>query len=46
MLTFHTLVVSTASESGWFHFGDMATVDAEGFITIVDRKKGMIKIGG
>ena len=24
----------------------MATVDAEGFITLVDRKKGMIKTGG
>jgi fatty-acyl-CoA synthase len=31
---------------GWLHTGDMATVDAEGFVTIVDRKKDMIISGG
>ena len=29
---------------GWFHSGDLATVDGEGYITVVDRKKDMIKI--
>jgi fatty-acyl-CoA synthase len=35
-----------AFAGGWFHSGDLATVDEEGFITIVDRRKDMIKSGG
>ena len=35
-----------AFEAGWFHSGDLATIDSEGFITVVDRKKDMIKTGG
>src|SRR3954454_6229293 len=31
---------------GWFHSGDMATVDEEGYFFIVDRKKDMIIRGG
>jgi fatty-acyl-CoA synthase len=32
--------------SGWFHTGDMAIVDEEGYFLIVDRKKDIIISGG
>ncbi|MBV9290423.1 MAG: acyl-CoA synthetase, partial [Hyphomicrobiales bacterium] len=35
-----------ALRGGWFHSGDLASVDEEGFISVVDRKKDMIKTGG
>ncbi len=35
-----------AFEGGWFHSGDLATIDAEGYIYVVDRKKDMVKTGG
>jgi fatty-acyl-CoA synthase len=35
-----------AFEGGWFHSGDLGTIDEEGYITVVDRKKDMIKSGG
>jgi fatty-acyl-CoA synthase len=31
---------------GWFHSGDLARVDSEGYIYIIDRKKDIIKTGG
>jgi len=31
---------------GWLHTGDMARIDAEGFVQIVDRKKDMVIRGG
>ncbi len=35
-----------AFQGGWFHSGDLATIDEEGYIFVVDRKKDMIKSGG
>lgn len=35
-----------AFAGGWFHSGDLGLMDAEGYITVVDRKKDMIKTGG
>jgi fatty-acyl-CoA synthase len=37
---------AAAFDGGWFHSGDLAVIDAEGFITVVDRKKDMIKSAG
>ena len=36
----------SAFEGDWFHSGDLATVDADGYIYVVDRKKDMVKTGG
>jgi fatty-acyl-CoA synthase len=33
-------------KNGWFHTGDIARIDEEGFITLVGRKKDMIISGG
>jgi len=35
-----------AIPDGWFRTGDLATMDEEGYFTIVDRKKDMIIRGG
>jgi acyl-CoA synthetase (AMP-forming)/AMP-acid ligase II len=34
------------TEDGWFKTGDIATMDEEGFIKIVDRAKDLVKSGG
>lgn len=31
---------------GWFHTGDVGKMDAEGFVTIVDRLKDMVNVSG
>jgi fatty-acyl-CoA synthase len=36
----------TAMVGGWFHTGDVATVDAHNYLQIVDRKKEIIVSGG
>jgi O-succinylbenzoic acid--CoA ligase len=39
---------ATAREftAGWWHSGDLGTVDAEGYVRVLDRKKDMINRGG
>ena len=37
---------ASAIRDGWFHTGDLATIDEEGYILIVDRAKDMILTGG
>lgn len=34
------------SSDGWLHTGDIATVNQQGFVKIVDRKKDMIAVSG
>ncbi|TPG88630.1 long-chain-fatty-acid--CoA ligase [Brevibacillus laterosporus] len=36
----------SAFQGGWFHSGDLGVMDEEGYVTVVDRKKDMIKTGG
>ncbi|HLU90939.1 MAG TPA: long-chain fatty acid--CoA ligase, partial [Cyclobacteriaceae bacterium] len=35
-----------AFQGDWFKSGDIGTIDADGFIRIVDRKKEMILVSG
>jgi fatty-acyl-CoA synthase len=35
-----------AFAGGWFHSGDLGVMTEDGYLTVVDRKKDMIKTGG
>ncbi|WP_078427856.1 long-chain-fatty-acid--CoA ligase [Alkalihalobacterium alkalinitrilicum] len=37
---------SRTIKDGWLYTGDMATMDQDGYVFIVDRKKDMILVGG
>jgi 4-coumarate--CoA ligase len=37
---------ATIDSDGWLHTGDIATIDEEGFVAIVDRLKELIKVKG
>jgi fatty-acyl-CoA synthase len=39
-------LVQDAAGKGWFPTGDVATIDADGFMNITDRAKDVIKSGG
>jgi 3-(methylthio)propionyl---CoA ligase len=37
---------TAVDKDDWFHTGDVATIDADGFLQITDRRKDVIKSGG
>lgn len=42
----HAAAFAQIDGESWLRTGDVATIDADGFVTIVDRLKDMIAVGG
>jgi fatty-acyl-CoA synthase len=40
------LTAAVFDADGWFHTGDVATMDADGRVTFISRLKDMLKVGG
>jgi fatty-acyl-CoA synthase len=43
---YHDERSAASFQDGWFRTGDVATIDGEGYVQIVDRTKDLVKSGG
>jgi acyl-CoA synthetase (AMP-forming)/AMP-acid ligase II len=43
---YYRLDTSAQNSDGWFHTGDVSTLDSDGYMRITDRSKDVIKSGG